>query len=139
MRRFSLLILAIALCTALAGCGRPGETADGAVRLLLDGEAVQGGSLEPEKPGLRVYVTLDGAPLIDLPFSDKHTLTIAQPDGGENTVAITGSGVHMESANCEGQDCVNMGEVTEENLELRVLGGFIVCLPHKLSVEVRGM
>ena len=29
-------------------------------------------------------------------------------------------------------------EVTEENLEVRVLGGFIVCLPHKLSVEVRG-
>ncbi len=139
MRRFSLLILAIALCAALAGCGWSGEPADRAVRLLLDGEAVQAGSVAPEVDGLRVYVTLDGAPLIDLPFSEPHTLTIAQPDGGENTVALTGSGVHMESANCEGQDCVNMGEVTEENLELRVLGGFIVCLPHKLSVEVRGM
>ena len=27
--------------------------------------------------------------------------------------------------------------VTRGNLELRVMGGFIICLPHKVSVEVR--
>ena len=27
--------------------------------------------------------------------------------------------------------------VTRDNLELRVMGGFIICLPHKISVEVR--
>jgi hypothetical protein len=30
-----------------------------------------------------------------------------------------------------------MGEVTRDNLEVRVMGGFIICLPHKISVEVR--
>ena len=43
----------------------------------------------------------------------------------------------MDHANCENQDCVNMGQVTLDNLELRVMGGFVICLPHKVSVEVR--
>ena len=43
----------------------------------------------------------------------------------------------MESANCEGQDCVHMEPVTRDNLETRVMSGMIICLPHRLSVEVR--
>ena len=86
---------------------------------------------------VRVYVTLDGAALIDLPFGEAHTVTVSQADGSENVVVLDGEAVVMQSANCENQDCVNMGAVTRENLELRVMGGFIVCLPHRLSVEVR--
>ena len=52
-------------------------------------------------------------------------------------VTLTGAAVYMDHANCDNQDCVNMGEVTLDNLELRVMGGFIICLPHKVSVEVR--
>ncbi len=138
MRKRRWLLALLALCALLAGCKqRVDAPNDGSVRLLLDGEAVSGGSIAPEAGGLRVYVTLDGAPLIDLPFAEAHTLTVLQPDGGENTVALTGEAVYMLSANCEGQDCVQMGEVTPQNLEARVLGGFIVCLPHRLSVEVR--
>lgn len=108
------------------------------VQVLLDGKPME----ETESTGsdekdLRVYITLDGKPLLDLPFAEEHTIRIIQPDGGENTVSLTGSSVYMTEANCEGQDCVQMGEVTRENLEVRVMGGFIICLPHKLSVEVR--
>ena len=108
------------------------------VQVLLDGKPME----ETESTGsdekdLRVYITLDGKPLLDLPFAEEHTVRIIQPDGGENTVSLTGSSVYMTEANCEGQDCVQMGEVTRENLEVRVMGGFIICLPHKLSVEVR--
>ena len=108
------------------------------VQVLLDGrlmtEKENSGSGEKD---LRVYITLNGEPLLDLPFAESHTVRIIQPDGGENTVTLTGSSVYMTEANCEGQDCVQMGEVTRENLEVRVMGGFIICLPHKLSVEVR--
>jgi len=108
------------------------------VQVLLDGrlmtEKENSGSGEKD---LRVYITLDGEPLLDLPFAEEHTVRIIQPDGGENTVTLTGSSVYMTEANCEGQDCVQMGEVSRENLEERVMGGFIICLPHKLSVEVR--
>ena len=108
------------------------------VQVLLDGKPME----ETESTGsdekdLRVYITLDGKPLLDLPFAEEHTVRIIQPDGGENTVSLTGSSVYMTEANCEGQDCVQMGEVTRENLEVRVMDGFIICLPHKLSVEVR--
>lgn len=44
--------------------------------------------------------------------------------------------VWMESANCTTQDCVHMGEITRENLYIRPMGGFIICLPHGLTVEV---
>ena len=132
-RRAAALVLL--LCVALSGCG--GREA-GEVRVLLDGRAFPGGSVSAEsEDDTRVYVTLDGAAVIDLPFGEAHTVTISQPDGAENVIALDGRSVVMQSANCENQDCVEMGEVTRDNLELRVMGGFIICLPHRVSVEVR--
>ena len=56
-----------------------------------------------------------------------------------NPVSVRDAVARLESGTPFGlEDCVEMGEVTRENLELRVMGGFIICLPHKLSVEVRG-
>ena len=108
------------------------------VRVLLDGKTPgKEKSIHPGGEDLRVYITLNGEALLDLPFAEEHTVRIIQPDGGENTVAMTGTSVYMTEANCEGQDCVQMGEVTRENLEVRVLGGFIICLPHRIAVEVR--
>lgn len=136
-RRIRLLAALLALiCLPLAGCG---AKPDGAATVLLDGAAFGGGSVSPDSgDDLRVYVTLDGAPLLDLPFSEPHTVVVRQPGVGENTILMTGEFVKMEEADCENQDCVGMGAVTRDNLELRVMGGFIICLPHKLSVEVRG-
>ena len=135
LRRAGRVVLALAMCAALGGCGsRPA----GEAQVLLDGAAWDGRAVAPEEQGLRVYITLDGRPLIDLPFDRARSVTIRQPGLGENTVTFTGDAVYMSHADCENQDCVNMGAVTADNLELRVMGGFIVCLPHKLSVEVRG-
>ena len=128
-------ILAIlALCLMLAGCQ---PRTDGAARVLVDGVEWDGAALGGGGD-LRVYVTLDGKALIYAPFDEARLIEVVQPDGAENAVRITGDSVVMEHANCENQDCVEMGAVTRDNLELRVMSGFIVCLPHKLSVEVRG-
>ena len=128
-----LALLALALCACQA------QPEDGDAQLTLDGASWAGGSLSPDSDdGLRVYVTLNGAPLCDMPFGETHVLVIRQADGSENTVRFTGESVFMESANCDNHDCVDMGEVTRENLEMRVMGGFIICLPHRISVEVRG-
>lgn len=124
----------LALCPALTGCQAKPE---GGVQVLLNGAAHGGGSVSPDVPGPRVYVTLDGEALIDLPFSQAAAVVVRQPDGAENGVTLTGDRVYMDHANCDNQDCVNMGEVTLDNLELRVMGGFIICLPHRISVEVR--
>ncbi|MBR1821187.1 MAG: NusG domain II-containing protein [Clostridia bacterium] len=137
-RRLALLAAFMAACALLSGCRKAAAPA-APVEVRLDGEAWTGASVTPDSADdLRVYVTMDGAPLIDLPFDEVHDIVVTQPDGEENRIVLTGDAVYMGSANCENQDCVEMGAVTRENLELRVLGGFIVCLPHRLSVEVRG-
>ena len=132
--RFCVILLALAL--SMSGCGHAPGT--GGVRVLVDGKGWKEATVSPESgDGLRVYITCDGQPLLDLPFGEAHSVQIIQDDGSENTVAITEDAVYMEHADCDNQDCVHMGAVTRENLELRVMGGFIICLPHKISVEVR--
>ena len=134
-RRITLALIAVCLIPAMAGCRakQPSEPA-----VLLDGSAWEGTSFSPDSPdSLRVYVTWDGKALIDLPFGEAHSVTVKTPEGGENTVSLTGERVFMAHADCENQDCVEMGAVTRDNYEMRVMGGFIICLPHRVSVEVR--
>ena len=136
-RRLALAALLLCLCLLASGCA-PARR-EGEVRVFVDGEPWNGAPVSPDDgDGLRVYITRDGAPLLDLPFGAPHSVRILQDGVGENTVAITGEAVYMDHADCENQDCVQMGAVTRDNLELRVMGGFIVCLPHRISVEVRG-
>lgn len=129
-----ILAMGFMLVLALTGCE---PRRGGGTKVLLNGDLWRGGSVSPDAAGPRVYVTLDGAALIDLPFSQAASVVVQQPDGALNAIALTGAAVYMDHANCENQDCVQMGAVTLENLELRVMGGFIICLPHKVSVEVR--
>ena len=139
------LVLAIAAATLLwpAAPARPYTlTLDGAPWedgiLAEEGNLPKDGSpAEGDRGNLLVIVTVDGAEAAVLPFAEPHTLRIVQPGIGENTVILSGSGVRMESSDCPNQDCVGMGEITAENLETRAMGGFIVCLPHRLAVEVR--
>ena len=128
------VLLYVLVIRPSAGGGPDAQT----VRVLLDGGTLgEEKSIHPGGEDLRVYITLNGEALLDLPFAEAHTVRIIQQDGGENTVTLTGTSVYMTEANCDGQDCVQMGEVTRDNLEVRVMGGFIICLPHKISVEVR--
>ena len=110
------------------------------VTLYLDGEKWPGGVVSPDsEDDLWVFITLDGYLLAVLPFGEEHLLTISQITGEENHIRLTGEAVYMEDSTCDGQDCVQMGEVTRENLEMRVLGGFIICLPNRVAIEVREM
>ena len=136
LRKRLLAALLTAVVATASGCG---ARSGGALQISLDGEPCRETIIAPEAgDGLRVHITLDGSEVLDLPYGEAHTVRLVQPDVGENTVVITEEGVYMGSADCDNQDCVNMGAVTRENLEMRVMGGFIVCLPHKISVEVRG-
>lgn len=134
-------LAALALVTGgilLLTRGNGGEAHEGGIRLLLDGAEITETVTDPEGgDGLRVIVTVDGNEAANLPFGMEHTLQVIQ-DSGRNTVRITKDAVYMEEADCHGQDCVKMEPVTRDNLEMRVMGGFIICLPHRVSVEVRG-
>ena len=50
--------------------------------------------------------------------------------GHSNTIVRTGMTVDMTEANCSDQVCVRMSDVA-------LVGDTILCLPHKLLVEVR--
>ena len=118
--------------------GNGGNPPAGGITLLLDGAEMTETVRDPEGgDGLRVIVTVDGNEAANPPFGMEHTLQVIQ-DSGRNTVRITKDAVYMEEADCHGQDCVKMEPVTRDNLEMRVMGGFIICLPHRVSVEVRG-
>lgn len=103
--------------------------------------------MTPEEAGLLapgyVYITAGNQaawyPLADAdeePYEVTIHLTDADGNLYENVVCITSEGAYMLSSNCDNQDCVDEGIVTLENRELRILGNWIVCLPHQVSVEL---
>ena len=132
----AVLLLAAAAAVLCFVLLRPGTKTAG-TQILLDGKALSDPVLSPDSKDLRVILTLDGKEIANLPFEEAHTVKVIQENGDENTLVLTGDRVYMESANCEGQDCVKMEVVTRDNLETRVMFGMIICLPHRLSVEVR--
>ena len=128
-----LAAAAAVLCLVLL---RPGSTPAG-VKILVDGEELNGTAAPETGDDLQVILTLDGEEIARFPFGEAHRIWILQDNGYENNLVLTGESVYMESANCEGQDCVHMEPVTRDNLETRVMSGMIICLPHRFSVEVR--
>lgn len=77
---------------------------------------------------------------LPLPVTGEYRRTIRQTmaDGSEavNVVHLTPDGFRMEDSNCEGHDCIDEGKVTLENREERVLGSWVICLPHQLVCEL---
>lgn len=77
---------------------------------------------------------------LPLPAEEDYVVPLRQlrEDGTEavNTIHLTPTGVYMESATCENQDCVHQGEVTLDNISSRILGNMIICLPNQVVLEL---
>lgn len=122
---WALMVMALCLC---AGCG----------------VAEQDPAEEPaETVRPRGYVLIaagNEAKWFALPEEEPMNLTVNQTDADgnvySNVICLTPEGVYMAASTCENQDCVQQGEVTLDNRELRVLGSWIICLPHQVSVEL---
>lgn len=105
-----ILVLAIAAvaCAGLVATRLMGENtnADTATVVIRDGEQ-------------NVY---------ELPLSQNTTKSVTT-DLGTNLIEIKDGRVHVEEADCPNQDCVHQGwiDAAEEQ---------IVCLPHKLTVDI---
>lgn len=69
------------------------------------------------------------------PFGEAQTIVVDQGAGMQNTIELTGETAHMLSSTCDTQDCVQQSEVGPHNYQQRMLGGYIICLPHGLVVE----
>ena len=105
-----ILVLAIAsvACIGLAATRLMGANtnADTATVVIRDGEQ-------------NVY---------ELPLDQDATKTVTT-DLGTNLIEIKDGRVHVEEADCPNQDCVRQGWID-------AAGQQIVCLPHKLTVDI---
>ena len=79
--------------------------------------------------GSEVVITAGGSEYGTYPLSEDKVIEI-KSDVGLNTVVIENGSVYMKDADCPDRYCVKQGKVTGS-------GDSIICLPHKLVVEVK--
>ena len=71
-----------------------------------------------------------------IPLNQEGTLAVRRNDGRENTITLNIDSFWMNAANCENQDCVLQGHVTDDNRNQRVLQNMIICLPNEVILEM---
>lgn len=77
--------------------------------------------------GDKVTVTINGKIYGNYPLNDNRTIDLKVG----NILSIYNGCVYMKNADCKGKDCVHQGKISRA-------GERIVCLPHKVIVEVKG-
>lgn len=99
--------------------------------------------LTPMQPGMQrvpaegyLRITADKVVYEPIPLTQDRRIAINQAGGQQNIALIQRGTVHMDSANCPTQDCIHQGSMSLETRELRLMQGSIVCLPHKLVLEL---
>ena len=96
---------------------------------LLSAAAVVFLALRPGGRGAWAVVTVDGREVGRYSLSEDITVTIGEAD--YNVLQISGGQAAVIEANCGDHTCVRTGAVSRE-------GETIVCLPHRLMVEIQG-
>ena len=86
-------------------------------------------SADAEK-GLIAVVTVDGEVRAELPM-DKRGIVPIETEWGYNIVTVEDGKVFVVEADCRDQICV-------EHKKIDKTGETIVCLPHKMVVEIIG-
>ena len=83
-----------------------------------------------------VQLTVDGVKQPPRLLEREEDVEIRQESGAVNVLHLTDHSVRMHSSTCQNQLCVQQGEVTLENRDIRPLQSLIVCLPNRVSVEL---
>ena len=76
-------------------------------------------------------VTVDGEEVLRKPLAMENRYEIAQDDGSLNVIRVEDGAVFMEEANCRDGLCIRQGK-------MRNGAKTIVCLPHKVVVQLKG-
>lgn len=69
-------------------------------------------------------------------LSGNSEITIDQADGSHNVVEVFQGGFRMKESNCTNQDCILQGDVTLDNMAGRALANQVICLPHRVVLEL---
>ncbi len=110
MKKKDLILIIVLLAVAAAGFF--------AVKVMQSGQ------------GALVVIRIDGSEYGTYPLSEDQTIEIDN-SFGHNVLVIENGSVHMEKADCPDLICVKHAPISH-NRET------IICLPHKLVVEVSG-
>ena len=78
-----------------------------------------------------VVVTVDGKEMLRRPLAMENSYEIAQEDGALNVIRVEDGAVFMQEANCRDGLCIRQGK-------MKNAAKTIVCLPHKLVVQLTG-
>ena len=81
------------------------------------------------KTGATVQVRVDGEIIKTFPLNVDIQYEITGSEGGKNLLIIENGTARVEEADCPDALCVNMGRISRG-------GQSIVCLPHKVVVEI---
>ena len=150
-RYLILALLAAALLLLFIGRGSRGKTppaaSDDKNGPAAASESAPGGYADFVNGSVQAYfsdypaesyllVTTGGNTYSPIPLNEENAFRIAQQDGSENVIHIGKNAFYMESSNCDNQNCVGQGEVTLENRDSRMLYNMVICLPHRLTLEL---
>ena len=90
--------------------------------------------LQREQPASPVArITLDGEVLEEIPLDEveeSYSFTV-DSEGGSNTILVEPGRIRVSEADCPDQVCVSQGFISDGTVPL-------VCLPHKLMIEIVG-
>lgn len=104
--------------------------------LLLTAAALSAGVIFMQKPQTLspvARVTLDGELLREIPLDEVeegYSFTV-DSEGGSNTILVEPGRIRVSEADCPDQVCVNQGFISDGTVP-------VVCLPHKLMIEIVG-
>lgn len=82
-----------------------------------------------QKPGAYVDIMIDGKSVKTLQL-DKDASYEVKQEAGDNTVVVQDGGVTVQNADCPDKIC-------EKHRAISQTGETIICLPHKLVVEIK--
>ena len=84
-----------------------------------------------KKDDITAVVKVDGNIVYMLPLDKNASVTVEGYQGGSNTVVIENGTVYMKDADCPDKLCEKTGKISKN-------GETIVCLPHRVVVEIQG-
>lgn len=79
--------------------------------------------------GGQITVTQDGEIVGVYLLTEENTLTFSDGKGGQNVLTVQDGEAYMSEADCPDKLCMRQKPISEK-------GESIICLPHRLAVEV---
>ncbi len=99
------------------------------VALLLVGAAIAALVYFTKASGDKVEVWVNSVLVGTYSLQVPGTYVVEGYDGGTNTLVIENGYAYLSDADCPDLTCVNMGKISRD-------GQSIICLPHKVVIEV---